>query len=370
MVDSIWRPRTYTAAMDGDGVAARRAGEAPQSAEPRPARGVVARLDDYQQRHPWVGLPLAVVYKFIDDQGTYLAALITYYGFVSLFPMLLLLVTMLGFALRGDPNLQQLILHSALRDFPIIGDQIGQNIHSLHGNVTAVVIGVIGSLYGGLGVTQAGQHALDTVWAVPRTARPDTLRASLRGLLMLVLLGTGVLATTALSALTTGAEAYGATLGVGLRITATLLAASINAGLFLGAFRILTARDVVIDQILSGAILAAIAWQLLQVLGTYYLAHELRGASATYGLFGIVLGLLAWIYLAALIVVFCAELNVVRAKRLWPRSLLTPFTDDVDLTRADKSAYTSYAQAERHKASQIIDVTFPSSSTAHEESLD
>jgi len=356
--------------MDSNGVAPRPAGGAEQSAGPTAVAGVVVRLDGYQQRHPWVGLPLAVVYKFVDDQGTYLAALITYYGFVSLFPLLLLLVTILGFALRGDPNLQQEILHSALRDFPIIGDQIGQNIHSLHGSITAVVIGIIGGVYGGLGVTRAGQHALDTVWAVPRAARPDTVRASLRGLLMLLLLGTGVLATTALSALTTGAEAYGATLGVGLRITATLLAVSINTGLFLAAFRVLTARDVVIGQIRTGAILAAIAWQLLQELGTYYLAHELKGASATYGLFGIVLGLLAWIYLAALIVVFCAELNVVRAKRLWPRSLLTPFTDNVDLTRADKTAYTSYAQAEQHKTSEIIDVTFSPPSIPREQRHD
>jgi membrane protein len=139
------------------------------------------------------GLTLAVVYKFIDDQGTYLAALITYYGFVSLFPLLLLLllllllVTILGFALQGDPALQQQILHSALRDFPIIGDQIGQNIHSLHGSVPAVIIGILARLYGGLGVTQAGQHALDTVWAVPRAARPDTLRTLVRGLTLLVL---------------------------------------------------------------------------------------------------------------------------------------------------------------------------------------
>jgi membrane protein len=332
-----------------------------------PARRVVERLDDYQQRHRWVGLPLAVVYKFSDDQGSYLAALITYYGFVSLFPLLLLLVIILGFALRGDPGLQQQIVHSALRDFPIIGDQIGHNIHSLHGSVAAVVIGILASLYGGLGVTRAAQHALDTVWAVPRTARPDTLRAWARGLALLLLLGTGLLATTALSALTTGADAYGATVGVGLRVIATLLAVVVNTALFLAVFRILTPRDVVVDQIRTGAIAAAIAWQALQELGTYYLAHELKGTTATYGLFGIVLGLLAWIYIAALMVTFCAELNAVRAKHLWPRSLLTPFTDNVDLTRADKSAYTSYAQAEQHKAFETIEVTFPPPSTHHDQ---
>lgn len=324
---------------------------------PTASRGV-ERLDDYQRRHRWVGLPLAVVYKFLDDQGSYLAALITYYGFVSLFPLLLLLVTILGFALGDNPGLQQQVLHSALRDFPIIGDQIGQNIHSLNGSVVAVVIGILGSLYGGLGVTRASQHALNTVWAVPRAVRPDPIRASVRGLMLLLLFGAGLLATTALSALTTGASSYGATLGVGLRIAATLLAVVVNTLLFIVAFRILTVQDVSIKQIRTGAIIAAIAWQALQELGTYYVAHQLKGASATYGLFGLVLGLLAWIYLAALIVVFCAELNVVRAKHLWPRSLLTPFTDNVHLTRADKSAYTSYAQAERHKGFERINVDF------------
>jgi YihY family inner membrane protein len=353
--------------MNSGGVAPKPPRAAQQSDVPAAARRVLERLDDYQQRHRWVGLPLAVVYKFVDDQGTYLAALITYYGFVSLFPLLLLLVTILGFALHGDPDLQQQILHSALRDFPVIGDQIGQNIHSLHGSVTAVVVGILASLYGGLGVTQAGQHALDTVWAVPRTARPDTLRASARGLALLLVLGTGLLTTTALSALSTGADAYGATFGVGLRLTATLLAVSVNTVLFIAAFRILTTHNVTIQQIRTGAIGAAVAWQALQELGTYYLAHELKGASATYGMFGIVLGLLAWIYIAALIVVSCAELNVVRAKHLWPRSLLTPFlTDNVDLTRADKSAFTSYAQAEQHKDCETIDVTFPPPPTAPE----
>lgn len=333
-------------------------GRAPESVGSPTTSRVVERLDEYQQRHRWVGLPLSVIYKFIDDQGSYLAALITYYGFVSLFPLLLLLVTFLGFILGDNPELQQQILNSALRDFPIIGDQIGQNVHSLRGSVTAVVIGVLSSLYGGLGVTRAVQHALNTVWAVPRTVRPDPIRASARGLSLLLLIGVGLLVTTALSALTTGASSYGATLGVGLRIGATLLAVVVNTTLFILAFRILTVQDVSLNQIRTGAVLAAIAWQALQELGTYFVAHALRGTSATYGLFGIVLGLLAWIYLAALIMVFCAELNVVRAKHLWPRSLLTPFTDNVDLTRADKSAYTSYAQAEQHKGFEHINVAF------------
>ncbi|MHA6757067.1 YhjD/YihY/BrkB family envelope integrity protein [Streptacidiphilus sp. PAMC 29251] len=117
-----------------------------------------SRLDSYQRRHRWLGLPLAVVYKFIDDQGTYLAALLTYYGFLSLFPMLLLLTTALGFALHGNPQLQQQVLNSALGQFPVIGDQIGANIHSFHGNTVALYVGIAGSLYGALGAAQAAQN--------------------------------------------------------------------------------------------------------------------------------------------------------------------------------------------------------------------
>lgn len=129
---------------------------------------VIDQLDSYQRGHRWVGLSLAILYKLIDDQATSLAAMITYYGMVSLFPLLLLLTTCLGFALSNDPDLQQSVLHSALRDFPVIGDQLGQNVHSLSGSTTGLVIGIAGSLYGALGVSLAVQNAMNKIWAIPR----------------------------------------------------------------------------------------------------------------------------------------------------------------------------------------------------------
>lgn len=134
---------------------------------------VVSRIDAFQRRHGWAGLPLAVLYKFTDDQGTYLAAQITYYGFVAVFPLLLLLATILGYALHGNPHLQRQVLDSALAQFPIIGDQITADIHSFHGSVAGLVIGVLGCLYGGLGIVQAAQTTLNKVWAVPRNSRPN-----------------------------------------------------------------------------------------------------------------------------------------------------------------------------------------------------
>ncbi|MGH3917041.1 MAG: YihY/virulence factor BrkB family protein, partial [Pseudonocardiaceae bacterium] len=254
------------------------------------------RLDAFQRRHRWAGLPLAVLYKFGDDQGFYLVALITYYGFVSLFPLLLLFVSILGYALQDNPGLQEQVLNSALSQFPVIGNQLGENVQSLNGNALALIIGILGSLYGGLGVSQAGQHAMNTVWAVPRNSRPDPFRSRGRGLLVLVIVGTGILLTTALSGLTTATTNLndGSVLDLLIRIGAVFSAIALNASLFILVFRVLTARKVPIRHIRFGAILAAIAWQFLQVIGTYLVGRELATATATYGLFGIVLGLLTW----------------------------------------------------------------------------
>jgi membrane protein len=320
---------------------------------------VSGRLDRFQRTHRAAGFPLAVVYKFVDDQGSYLTAMITYYAFLSLFPLLLLLTSILGFALHENPGLQERVLDSALSRFPVIGQQLGENVHSLRGSTVAVVVGVLGSLYGSLGVVQAAQNAFNKVWAVPRNARPNPFKSRLRSLLMLAVIGVGVIVSTALTALTTVADRVGTSeVGAGLRVAAAAGAVALNVALFVLAFRLLTGESVGIREVLPGAIGAALGWQVLQSAGTYYLGTTLQGAGATYGLFGVVLGLLVWLYLAAFTVVLCAEVNVVRVRRLWPRSLLTPFTDDVHLTRGDRKAYESYAATERHKGFERVDVDF------------
>lgn len=319
---------------------------------------LVARLDAYQRRRRWLGLPLAVAYKYVDDQGAYLTALITYYAFLSLFPLLLLFVTGLGYLLANDPSLQTRVLASALAQFPVLGSQLAGNVHSLRGNTWAVVVGAATSLYGGLGVAQAAQAALNRIWGVPRSARPDPLRARLRSLVILLVLGVGVLLTTGLTAVVTVLGGRSGDLGPGLRLVSVTGSVAVNSLLFGLAFRLLTARRLAVRELWAGAVGAAAAWQLVQLLGTYYVTHRLQGASATYGVFGIVLGLLAWLWLGAFTLVVAAEANAVRTERLWPRNLLTPFTDDVELTRADEAAYTSYARSEQHKTFETVDVDF------------
>jgi membrane protein len=320
-----------------------------------------ARLDRIQQRRSWLGLPIAVAYKFFDDQGVYLAALIAYYGFLSLFPLLLLSVTVLGFVLHHDPALRDRIVTSALSDFPIVGQQIRGDLHQYRGSTLGLIVGVLGSLYGGLGVAQAGQNAMNQIWLVPRNRRPNPFRGRLRGLRLLLVLGGGVLITTALSALTSDARglAHGlAGVGGWIRVASLVASVLVNLVLFVLAFRLLTVEPVTVRDVAIGAVLAAVLWQLLQSLGTYILLHKLKGATEVYGTFGLVLGTIFWIYLEALIVVFCAELNVVYRRRLWPRSLLTPFTDDVVLTGADEAVYDGLAVAQTQKSVEGVEVTF------------
>jgi membrane protein len=320
------------------------------------------RLDTFQRTHRWAGLPLAVVYKFVDDQGTYQAALLTYYGFVSLFPLLLLAVTILGYVLTGNPVAQQAVVNSALRNFPVIGDQIAGNVHSLHGNITALVVGILVSVYGGLGVTQAAINAMNQLWAVPVAERPGLGPAYGRGALYLLVVAAGLIITTALSGLSTAVSAVlpgNAAAETATRIGSTLLAIAVNIGLIVVGFRMLTFRHITFRQHLPGAVIAAVAWQLLLLIGTYLITHELQGTSASYGVFGIVLGLLAWIYLSILIILLCAELNTVRVLRLAPRSLLS-ITEPADtaVTAGDRRAFTAYARAQQRKTFQQIDVSF------------
>jgi membrane protein len=320
---------------------------------------LAGRLDRFQQRHPAAGYPLAVIYKFFDDQGNYLTAMITYYAFLSLFPLLLLLTSILGFALHDDPALQNRVLDSALSRLPVIGQQLGDNVESLRGSAVAVVVGLLGGLYGSLGVVQAAQNAFNEIWAVPRNSRPNPIMARVRSLGMLAVVGLGAIVSTALSALSSVADRIGdAEVDSGLRVLFALVAVLFNVVLLAFAFRFLTAQSVGTRRVLPGAILAAVVWQVLQSFGTYYLGNTLRGTSATYGLFGVVLGLLVWLYLSAAAVVIGAEVNAVLARRLWPRALLTPFTDDVTLTAGDRAAYASYAETERYKGFQKVDVSF------------
>jgi YihY family inner membrane protein len=301
----------------GPGGSSSRPGERATARSPgtgRFAAGLNA-LDRYQRLHAWLGFPLAVRRKYADDQGGYLAATISYYAFFSIFPVLLVFTTLLGYVLRGHHRLYRSIVDSALAQLPVIGHDL--QVNSLHGSALALALGLGSALWAGTGVFLAAQNAMNQLWGVPQTRRPDFVRARARALLLLLVLGGGVLATTLLG----GLAAFGTGYGFGWKIASIGLSTTLNLGLFWVAFRVLTVGDLTWKELRGGAICAAILYELLQTLGGYYVGHVIKGAGNTYGTFALVIGLLSWTYLAAHITLIAAEVNVVATRRLWPRSL-------------------------------------------------
>jgi len=310
-------------------------------------RRLAYRADAAQQQRPWLALPAGVIRKFGDDRAGGLAALIAYYGFFSLFPLLLLVVTVSSYVLHGNEQLQARIVDSALTNLPIIGTQIRTGIHSIDGSVFAIVVGIVGALWGGMGVLAAVESAMDDVWDVPRRARASLLPRLLRGAIVLVVLGSAVL----LAALTASVSAVSNSVlasGIGW-----LVAAVLNVGTMMFVFKVLTAAPVSWRDVWPGATLAGVLWTGLQALGGYIVGRRISGASDVYGVFAVVIGLLSWLYLGAQITVLSAELNVVLRKGLWPRSLMPP-----PHRPEDERAMRSQAQEEEAVPNERVSVEF------------
>jgi YihY family inner membrane protein len=309
------------------------------------------RFERYQQSRRWLSFPLAVLKKFSDDQASQLAALVAYYGFLSIFPLLLVFVTILGFVLQGNPAAQHSVLHSTLSEFPIIGVQLERNVRSLKGSGLGLAIGLIASVLAGLGITGAAQNAFNQVWHVPHKHRPNFALQRLRGLGLLAVLGSLMVLSTAAAGYVT-AQTHGALALAGV-LAGVLVALAANLLLFFTAFRLLTVEEVHTRDLLPGVILATVCWQLLQYIGGYYVDHVIRRAQETSGFFALVLGLLAWLYLGSQVTLLAAEVNVVRARRLWPRSLFGG-----PLTSADERSLRSSAEVEERLEQEDVQVSF------------
>ena len=325
------------------------------------------RIDRFQRRHNSLGFPLAVIYKFFDDRGTYLSALVTYYAFVSLFPLLLLFYSGLGFFLQGDTHLRHTLSTSVLQDFPVIGSKLSNNITGFHGSGLGLAIGILGTLYGGLGAMQAAQAGFNTIYGVPRNRQPNPIKSRARSLALVGLLGSGVILSTALAAILATANGISSQLGLAVHVAGYGLNYALNVALFSAAFKLLTVLDLRARQVLPGSMVAAGAWTLVQTFGSSYIGHALKHSDHLYGVFAVVLTTLAWLYVQSLILMLSAEINVVLHRRLWPRSLLTPFTDNVVLTPADRRAYELYAKTQRFKGFETVTAEFEPSNVDGED---
>jgi membrane protein len=315
---------------------------------------LLRRLDLLQRRRHWLAFPFAVLKKFREDQAGNLAALVAYYAIFSIFPLMLALSTILGFVLHGHPEWQNDVTSSALRNFPIVGNH---QPPPLEGNVVALVVGLGLALWSGLGVAKSAQTAFNTVYLVAHTDRPSFLGGLLRALGIVAVGGLGLILTTTLSGAVTSVRSIaGVDVGPGLRVAGIGVAMLLNAALFLALFRWLTVVHVRWRDALPGAVISAVVLQVLQLASSAFIAHKLKGASATYGNFAAVIVLLSWFYLQAQVVLLAAEVNVVRQYRLWPRALTDP-----PATEADFRAYEAYAERERYQPQETVDTDFAGS---------
>ncbi len=296
-----------------------------------------------------MALFFGVVKKFGDDNGGVLVSNLAYSGFLALFPLLLLLITVLGLVLSTSPSAEHAVLHSAFGDFPIVGRQLAANIHAVRrSSVVALTVGILGLLWGSIGLSQSAIFAMAQVWNLPGPDRLDFVRRLVRGLAFLGVLGSGLV----LSAFLAGFGTFGQH-QFALGLLGEFLALTVNVAQYLLAFRVLTPKTVPTRRLVPGAVVGGMAWTVLLALGGYLIGHDLRNDSAIYGLFGMVLGLMAWVYLGAEISIYAAELNTVLARGLRPRSLLQP-----PLTEADQHALALQATQNRRRPEQRVEVSF------------
>jgi len=291
---------------------------------------------------------VAVIKKYGDDNGGVLAASLAHSGFVSLFPLLLVLVTILGLVASGDHALRHEAIDAVTSQVPLIGHQLAGNVHQLRrASVIGLAAGLLALTWGTTGLAQSGLFTMAQVWNLPGPARPGYLQRLGRAVLFLAALGLGVIVTTLLTSL----SAYSHNT-IAITVLLEALAAAANIGMYLIAFRVLTPKGVPAGQLVPGAVAGGLAWTVLQALGTNLVHHFLRGASV-YGVFATVLGLLAWIYLGAEITVYAAETNVVLARRLWPRSIVQP-----PLTPADRAVLAAQALQNQRRDDQHVEVSY------------
>jgi YihY family inner membrane protein len=313
-----------------------------------PVERLLRKADGTQQRYQPSAFVFGVVKKYGDDNGGVLVANLTHSAFVSFFPLLLVLVTVLGLVAAGDPAFRVDAVDAVASQVPLIGHELTGNVHQLQrSSVIGLIVGLATLVWGTTGLAQAGLFTMEQVWNLPGPARPGFLPRLVRSLLFLVLLGLVVIATSLLAGLST----YGHH-ALAFVMFAEAVEATVNAGMYFVGFRILTPRGVPSRDLAPGAVTAGICWTALQVAGAYLIHHYLHSDSV-YGVFATVLGLVAWLYLAAQITVYCAEINVVLSRRLWPRSIIQP-----PLTEADRASLALQALSNQRRKEQQVVVTF------------
>jgi YihY family inner membrane protein len=313
-----------------------------------PAERAIRSVDSWQQRHKPAAFVYGIVKKYGDDNASHLAGSLTYTGFITLFPLLLVLTTIVGLLAAVDPSLRHSVDSAIQHQFPEIGNQLTHNVSALKkSSIIGLIVGLLIVIWGTSGLAQAAMFTMAQIWNIPGPQRPGYgPRLARAGLFLLVLL-VGVAATTALASL----SAVGHHIP-GIIVGADIVAGLANIGMYVLGFRVLTPKGIPTRALLPGAIVAGVLWTVLQTLGALIVKHYLHSESV-YGVFALVLALIAWIYLVVEITLYSAELNVVHARHLYPRSMMQP-----PLTEADRAALALQPLQNQRRPEQHIAVTF------------
>jgi YihY family inner membrane protein len=325
-----------------------------------PFEKTMRRIDAAQQRFGPAALVFGVVKKFGDDNAGNLVSNLTFSAFLCVFPLLLILITVLNIVLAHDASARTSLLHSTFGEFPIVGNTLQHQIHGLHrSSVIGLVVGVLGLLWGSTGLAQSGLFSMSQIWNLPGPDRPNFVARLGRSFGFLAVLGVGIVVTTGLASFGTFGRH-----NIALGILAELLAVGVNVATYFGAFRVLTPKVVHSRQLVPGAILGGVLWTLLLAVGGYLIGHDLKNDSVTYGVFALVLGLVAWIYLGCQATIYAAELNSVLAGHLWPRGMVQP-----PLTEADQRSLALQATQNQRRPEQEISVSFTAPAMSQREWL-
>jgi YihY family inner membrane protein len=313
-----------------------------------PAERAIRGVDGWQQRHKPAAFVYGIIKKYGDDNASQLASSLTHTGFLTLFPLLLVLTTIVGLLASVDPGLRHSVDSAIQHQFPEIGKQLTSNVSALKkSSIIGLIVGLLLVIYGTSGLAQTAMFTMAQIWNIPGPKRPGYVpRLARAGLFLLVLL-VGVVATTVLASLSTIGHHV-----PGLIVGADILAGLVNIGMYVLGYRVLTPKGIPTRSLIPGAIVAGILWTVLQTLGALVVKHYLHSESV-YGVFALVLALIAWIYLVVEITLYSAEINVVHARKLYPRSIMQP-----PLTEADRAALALQPLQNQRRPEQHIEVTF------------
>lgn len=262
------------------------------------------RVIEARRRHRSVDIGVETLEGFREHRTGRNAALLSHYGFLSVFPLILVLTTILGYILQNDASMRQRIVDSTLANLPIVGQQIASDPSALDGSILVLVFGLLAALWSGTKAFVGLQNSLNDIAEIPLDDRPNLAVTRLRALIGIGIIGGGQVGAAIVAGLTAMAGIPG--VSVVLLLIATF---ALNSMLLLLSYHWLCAKDQEWRNLTPGAFVGGLLYTGLQLFGVTVVGRSITKATPAYGTFASVIGLIAWLTLHAFICLICAELN-------------------------------------------------------------